>query len=291
MFKRKGTLLLEVIIATGIAASFTTAVVHLALLSNEALSKVETRGEANFYAQQGVASVMTIDFADLTPVVNGKTVFDGTKWNIGSGQETLSNGMIRSISIEAVGRDGSCLPAGSGGATDADSKKITSSVSWTDITGVNKTVTHTRHRTNWQNPIGSCFAGTMADNIDVDLTGVSWGGGGLQLNGVTITNSGSAAVGITHMRVSWNPSVNRRITGITFNDVASTVLWTSLGPGAPLGNLPSGTLINTVDRSIGAGVSGNFNPIVFDNNMVGRAITIVLTFSDTSTLTIGPFTP
>ena len=291
MFKPRGSLLLEAIIAVGLAASFITAVMHLALLSNEAMSKVEERGEANYLAQQAIESVATMKFSDLSNINNGKTVFDvnTSKWTIQPGQEVLANGMIRQITITDVQRDSNCNVVSSGGTIDVDSKRVSGSIQWTDITGVNKTITHGRHITNWESPTGPCFGQTMAESTGVDTTTAAFSGA-KNLRGIYITNNSAATMTITSVTMTWDTPTSVDQFFIT-DGSGDAKVWSDSGPGLPSGAQSSVATLDIEDRSILPGVQAELNKIRFSANMPGSTITIQLTFSDSSVLTIGPMTP
>ncbi len=294
MLKPKGSLLLEAIIAVGLAASFTLAVIHLALLSNEALSKVEQRGEANFLTQQMVEAVMTMKFSELTNITNGKVVFDGTKWTVQAGQEVMPNGMIRRVTIESVRRDlTTCNVVTSGGAVDVDSKKITGSVQWTDITGVFKTITHVRYHTNWEAPVGPCFGATMAENVTVNTTTAAFSGG-KNLRGIYLTNGSTGPITITTVNLTWTyPGPARTVDQMFITDTSGDIkAWSSVGDvGSPVGVQSSVAVLNILDRTIAAGVQAELNKIRFSANMPGSTVSMTLNFSDGSILNIGPLTP
>ncbi len=281
----RGSLLLEAIIATGIVATFAVAVVQLVLLTDELGVRFEDRGDANAYAQQGVEALYSINFADLTNVTNGKVAFASEQWSISAGSETLSNGMTRAVTVSDVQRDANCEVIASGGSVDIDTKELVSTVSWTDDFGKAQAVTFRRHRTRFDNPLGSCFMPTAASQVTFNLSSAEFYGG-KQLREVYFTNTGGAAVIIDKISFTWNYS--SQIDQVFFDN---NKVWSSSGPGTPAGSQNSGVQLDIQNYTLAANQTSELNKGQFTNNMIGATLTMTVTFSDGSVFTSDPFMP
>lgn len=281
----RGSLLLEAIIATGVVATFAVAVVQLALLTEQIGVRLEDRGDANAYAQQGIEALLSMDFADLTNVTNGKVTFANEQWSIVAGTETLANGMIRSITVTDVYRDANCLVTTSGGTVDPDSKDFTSTVSWTDDFGKNQTVTYGRHRTRFEDPQGDCFAPDQAGQVSFAVNDSEFYGGS-QLRDLYFTNTGGTAVTIDKVRFTWDYP-----TQIDQIFIDNSKVWSKTGPGTPSGSQSSGALLDIENFTMIPGQTSQLNKGQFSGPMTGATMTMEVTFEDGSVFTSDPFTP
>ncbi len=281
----RGSLLLEAIIATGVMATFSVAVIQLALLTEQIGVRLEDRGDANAYAQQGVEALLSMDFADVTSVTNGKIVFANKRWSIAPGAETLSNGMLRTITVTEVYRDANCLVTTSGGTVDPDSKDFTSTVSWTDDFGKNQTVTYQRHRTNFEDPQGDCFAPDQAGQVSFAVDASEFYGGS-QLRDLYFTNTGGTAVTIDTIAFTWDYS-----TQLDQIFIDNSKVWSKTGPGTPSGSQSSGAILDIEDFTMAPGQTSQLNKGQFSGPMTGATLTMSVTFADGSVFTSDPFTP
>lgn len=286
----RGSLLLEAIIATAIAATFGVAILQLALLSTESSSRIEERGDANFAALQGIEALQTIAFGDLTNVTNGKVTFTNSgasaeRWVTSSGSETLWNGMTRAISVEDVYRDAECEVVTSGGTIDPDSKELVSTVSWVDDAGRNQSVSYRRHRTRYDDPQGDCFAPTAATMVSFAIEDSEFYGG-KQLRELYFTNTGDTEVVIDKIMFTW--SNGARLDQVFIDNGK---VWSSTGPGTPLGTQLSGVELDITNFAMVPGQTSELNKGQFDITMNGAAMTMTVTFTDGSVFTSGTFMP
>lgn len=286
----RGSLLLEAIIATAVSATFGIAILQLALLSTESSTRIEQRGEANFAAFQGIEALQSFDFADLTNVTNGKVTFSNSgtgngRWNISSGSETLWNGMTRAITVEDVYRDASCDVVTTGGTIDPDSKQLVSTVSWVDNAGRNQSVTYRRHRTRYDDPQGDCFAPTAAGMVSFAIDDSEFYGG-KQLRELYFTNTGNATVVIDKIMFTWDNGASLDQVFIDNGKV-----WSSTGPGTPLGVQASGAELDIQNFTMAPGQRSELNKGQFNITMTGATLTMTVTFTDGSVFTSDPFMP
>jgi hypothetical protein len=278
--KPRGSLLLETILATGLAAIYGLALTQLVLTTNSASLRIEDRLEASYAASQGVEALNSIGFSDLSNILNGHLVFSSGVWSTAAGTETLPNGMIRSVTVQSVNRDVTCAVVNLGGTTDSDSKKISSSVSWVDQAGVSQSVTYSKHRTHYEDPQGSCFS-DASSHVSLDTGTDKWtAAGNRQLHQLYIENTGADTIVIDKIAFTWTNAAN--INRIVLD---ATQVW-----ALPAGQ-PSGTLLDVTNFSIASGQTFEFTNVSFSNNMTGTTLTLSITFTDGSIYVSPAFTP
>jgi hypothetical protein len=291
MFNRelkKGSVILEVLIVIGLSALFFSAIAGLIMASNKSLEQIYNSQTAIWRAEQGIDAVRSIKFSNLSLISGGKISYSpvSDNWSLSEGSEIFDDGKERSITISEVQRDNSCLIVESGGTVDPDSYSIESNVSWIEQSGIEHVVTLNSLVVNWQNPQGSCFLPTDAGGISLDWSGGYWGGS-KQLRGVYIINHTSRDITITKMTIWWD----RPASKLQQLFAVGSKVWSSSGPGTPLGLQTSGTLIDTVDAIIPAGYTDETHKIQFTGAMEGSTIIISFEFADGSILVTDPFTP
>ena len=282
---RNGSLILEALVAIGVAALCFTALVSVWMMQSFSDAKNSDRLEALFRAKEGVAALESMDFANLTPTESGALRFQGNQLSVVGGNEYLGGGVIRTISVVAVNRDADCLYSVSGGTADPDSLTLSSTVTWTDVLGQARALTSTKMRTRFEGPEGTCFKLEEAAQVAFGLSEANWHGQ-KQLREVYIENTGSDAVTIDKVTITWS---NGRTIDQVF--LSETKVWSASGPGTPSGNQPSGTELDTQDEVIRALQTVEMHKTQFSGNMIGTTVTIDLEFSDGSTLSSGPFVP
>ncbi len=278
--------MLEALVAIGVAALFFTSLIAIWMTQTFSDAKGRDRLEAMFRAKEGVAALESMDFGELTVVSNGAVAFANNRWSIaGSGPEDLGSGMTRSVSVASVNRDANCLYTASGGTTDPDSFALSSTVDWTDVSGTARSFTTGKLRTRYDDPQGDCFKPEQSAQVQFDLSEANWHGQ-KQLREVYIQNTGSDAVVIDKMTLTWSNS--RKIQQVFLSE---TKVWSSSGPGTPSGDQSSGTVLDIQDETLGVSETEEMHKTQFSGNMIGATVTIDLEFSDGSTLSSGPFDP
>ncbi|MDP1743575.1 MAG: prepilin-type N-terminal cleavage/methylation domain-containing protein [Candidatus Amesbacteria bacterium] len=129
---RKGQSLIELLIAMALAAVLIPAFMTGIMTTREGRAQQPQRATANAYlreAQEAVRQVRENGWS--TFAVNGTfhPVVASGAWTLVSGNETTSDGFVRSIDIADAKRDGSGNLADSG-TVDPSTKKITIAVAW-----------------------------------------------------------------------------------------------------------------------------------------------------------------
>ncbi|MEI6511482.1 MAG: hypothetical protein WCO25_05625 [Candidatus Uhrbacteria bacterium] len=284
-----GFVLLEALLAIGTLAFFLMAANGLAFIAKVGSGRTHQAELATWTAQEGMDALQSLSFSSLTNTTVGSLSFAGGRWTLGtSAPQTVGTNMTRTVKVSSVSRDGSCNVVTSGGTTDADSKKLESVVAWTDVAGRSHTTTLSSLRTQWENPQGTCFKPPAAQStqVTIDFTTAGQWFGGKQLRMVYVTNSGTSAVVVDKVKLTWTNG--REIQQLFFG---TTKIWSSSGPGTPSGTQQSGTDLNAQNLTIAAGQTVELNKTQFTGSMGGTTLTLKLTFTDGSSVTTPPFTP
>lgn len=283
-YSTRGSILLEAILAVGLAALVFSAGVGLLLTSRSVGSRALVRQQALWAAQEGIDALQTMTFEDLNTTSSGGLAFASGHWQMDGSPDTLPEGLLRTVRVQDVQRDASCfiVPIGT---VDPDTHEIESEISWTDSGGHPHAIILTGLRTRWENPQGSCFEPSMADCFDTDISEAEWYGG-KQLREVFISNTCTDAVTVATMTITWNNS--KKIQQVFFG---SSKVWSASGPGTPSGDQVSGTLLNIRDETLSASQTLEVNKTQFTGTMAGTTVDIVFTFTDGSTVDTGPFVP
>ena len=281
----RGTILLEALVAAGVAAMFMTAIVSMVLVSNQTSDRAGKYETATWYALEGVEAMRTIAFADLSNTEAGSLTFASSQWSVVNGAESLENGMTRTLMVRDVERDASCDIVESGGTVDPDSKYLLSDVSWTDARGQTRTVTQETLRTRWNDPQGPCFAAQQASQVPFSFTNAQFSGG-KQLRQVYMTNTGTSSVIIDKVIFTWDYA-----TELDQLFIDTSKVWSESGPGTPTDDVTTGTEIDVQDFTINAGATVEINKGQFSGPMTGATMTISVIYIDGSIYTSPPITP
>lgn len=281
----RGTIVVEVLIAIGLTAVLVVSAVSLTVRVRRMIEQTSVEARGAMLAQEGLAALQGVSFDDLNSGTTGALEWSNPSWNVVPGTTEVIDDFTRIVSVEPVYRDGSCLVVTSGGTVDPDSLLLKSKTSWTTLSGADRSVTSTSHRTRWNNPQGSCFLPAQAGNISIDLTIAGWQGE-KQLRDVYIENTGTQSVTIDKIRFEWNSSA-------TINQVFLELdkVWSSGGPGTPLGVQNSIAELDIVDVNIDPGNRDQMHKVQFSQEMENVTLTITLIFTDGTELSSGPFTP
>lgn len=282
---KEGFSMLEALVSIGIAAILLTSMIAFVLLSQRSSVLAIERQEANWYINQGIEATRSLDFADLSTTTTGRVAYSGNLWSLATdGAELIDDTYTRRIQIDEVLRDGDCDLVVSAGTVDADSFYITSEISWTDSRNIAQTLSSKTLRTNWESPIGTCFATEIA-SLDIDISGVAWFGG-KQLRDIYITNSGTSSVSIDKLTFWWT---NGALMDQIFID--TTKIWSSGGPGTPTGKQLTGSEIDVVNTVIAPGSTIEIKKVQFDATMTGSTIQFEVEMIDGSEFLSPVITP
>ncbi|MFA5945308.1 MAG: hypothetical protein WC802_00145 [Patescibacteria group bacterium] len=283
----RGSLLLEALIAIGVAAAFMSALVGFSIVASRGSDRAQEIQQALWNTNEGLEALKTISFAGLTNTLTGSLAFTAPAWTLGTnGPQTLPDGSTRIVKIESVSRDGTCTIVSSGGTVDPDTKKITSAVSWLDTAGRSHTTTTTSLRTNWLAPTGSCFAARQAGQVSFAVNAAQYYGG-KQLRQLYFTNTGGSTVVIDKITFTWS-------NGSEFDQlfIDNVKVWSTSGPGTPVGvDVHSGRELDIVNFSMAPAQTSEITKGQFESPMAGTTMTISVTFADGSVFTSAPFNP
>lgn len=286
MINQRGSLMLEALIAIGIGAIFSTALLGFVLAANASTDRAKENTLALWDTQEGLDALQTISFSSLTNTTNGSLTFASNRWTLGtSGPQTLTDGATRTVKVENISRDAACLVVASGGTVDVDSKKLTSVTTWTDSAERSHTLTLSTLRTNWEDPQGPCFLASQATQVTFNVSGAVFSGG-KQLRQVYFTNNGSTAVTIDKIIFTWD---NDAEFDQMFMDTSK--VWSSTGPGTPTDEVHSGELIDINNFVLSANSTAELNKGQFDRQMSNVTMTLTVIFADGSTWVSPSFNP
>lgn len=279
--------ILEALLAVGVAAMYMSALVTLVLIANAASDRAEETQRALWNVNEGLEALQTVAFADLPTTDAGSLTFASGRYTVSptGGPQTLADGMTRTVKVQAVNRDAACLVVASGGTADDDSRMLESAVSWVDTSGRTHSVTSRSLRTRWDDPQGTCFATNMAAQIEFTISGAEFSGG-KQLREVYFANTGGTNAIIDTITMTWD-------NGAEFDQMfmETSKVWSSTGPGTPTGSQLTGTELDIQDFILPPGTTAQLNKGQFNTNMSGVTMTMTVTFTDGSSWTSPEFMP
>ncbi|HBR80958.1 MAG: hypothetical protein UX09_C0009G0016 [Candidatus Uhrbacteria bacterium GW2011_GWE2_45_35] len=279
-----GFVLLEALIAVGLLILFLGSLGTLFLLNLRGTALINNSNQAELLARSGLDALRTIDFDDLNLINSGHLVFFGASWTVVAGSE-VTDVFTKTVRVREVQRDVDCEIVAVGGVLDEDSKFIDSEVSWTDDLGRVHQTFLTSLITRWDNPQGLCFAPSAAANLIFHTETTLWYGG-KQLRELYLENGGSVPFTVNYLTFTWD---NGASIQQIFLD--STKIWSSSGPGLPIGTQVSGTRLDIFDYTFDPGEILDMNKTQFDTPMAGTTLTLTIEFTDGSIFVSDPFTP
>ncbi len=282
----RGSLMLEALLAVGIGGLFMSALFGYVMIANSSTDRAKENTTVLWETQEGLEALQTIAFGSLINTTVGSLTFASNKWTLGtSGPQTLADGSRRTVKVENVSRDAQCKVVASGGTVDTDSKKLTSTTTWTDAAGRSHSTSLSTLRTQWDSPAGSCFALTQATRVTFNISGAVFSGG-KQLRQVYFTNNGTSAITIDKLKFTWT---NGAELDQVFMDTSK--VWSSSGPGTPTDEVHSGEELNISNFVLAGGGTAELNKGQFDRNMSGVTMTMTVTFTDGSIWVSPSFNP
>jgi len=281
----QGYTLLEALLAIAFAALFFSGAMGLVLTSNRTSAEASLRQKALWRAQEGLSALESISDADLTLTQTGSLTFASNQWTLGqSGPQDLGEGISRTVKVSSVERNVDCQIVPTGGTVDASSFTFESIVTWEDLRGQTQTISLKTMRTNPTNPTSSCFANDCS-RLAWDYSSASWYGG-KQLRDIFVTNLSDHSIEISRITPTWD---NTALIQQIFIDADR--FWTSVGPGSPSGEQPSGVTLTGDEAEISPSGQVEIPKIQFNSAMSGATLTIQFECEDTSSVTLGPFVP
>ncbi len=287
--RRKGSVILEVLIAIGVSAIFFSAIAGLLISSNKSTANLYNTQKAYARNKEGLSALQSIKFEDLFLTWDGKVTYNSVtdQWELSTGSEVFADNQTRSVAVIEVQRNEDCEVVLYGGDVDPDSYILMSNMMWDSYGGGKRDSTIYSLVVNTENPQGDCFGGgEEAENLVLITVDAEWYGD-KQLRDLYITNEGTSPVTITEITIWWDVSKSK-IEQIFYD---GDKVWSYSGPGSPSGKQYSGTQIDIDDIEIPAGYTGEFNKIKFSKDMEDATLIIEFEFSDGSTYTSDPFEP
>lgn len=137
---RRGFVLVEAVVTAAIIAVVLSSVVGALLLTLRASLGQTAKTQSLFLAEEGLEAVRIMrddswstQIASHTSGVKFYLTFDGTTWRATSENVFIDDTFERSVVFGDVYRDSNQSIVSSGGTLDNDTKKVTVSVSWSDM--------------------------------------------------------------------------------------------------------------------------------------------------------------
>lgn len=262
----KGFSLVEVLLSSALFAIVITGFLIAIVYSQESIDVTGDRARALFLAEQGIEAVRSLrDYQfDSLPAdgTYGLQVASGT-WQL-SGASDTTDGFTRTVTLSTV---------------DADTKEVTSVVTWQQTVQRAGSVRVVSRLTNWQ-----LATVVQADFFTFDVSGAVTGGSGKsEVRGIELGNNGDTDIVIDRITVDWT-TPNQNIREIS---IKGTIVWSSDGPGTPVNNQPTGTELDIQDYTIPAGEDdADIDRLWFTGNISGNDITATFIFQDGSTQSV-----
>ncbi len=264
--KHKGFSLIEVLLSSALFALIVTGFFIAIVYSQQSIDVTGDRARALLLADEGIEAVRSIRDSQFESLpadgTYGLQVASGT-WQL-SGASDTTDGFTRIITLSTV---------------DADTKEVTSVVTWQQTVQRSGSVQVASRLTNWQT------ATTMqSDFFTVDVSGAVTGGSGKsEIRGIELGNNGETDIMIDRMRVDWT-TPNQNIREISIEGV---IVWSSDGPGTPVNNQPTGTELDIQDYTIPAGEDDvGVDRLWYTGNISSNFVTVTFTFQDGSTTSV-----
>lgn len=153
IYFQKGQLLVELLVAIGLSAILLPAITSGFLSSQDGKAQAKQRTDAILLlkeAEEAARNIRDSGWTSLTAYGNGTfhPIVSGSIWTLASGSETTAAGYTRQIVLSNVSRDASGAIVTSGGTLDPSTKKLVSTISWTQP--YSSSVTSTLYLTRWQ---------------------------------------------------------------------------------------------------------------------------------------------
>lgn len=158
-----GFSVVELILTSAIFLIFSAGAIFVVLHGFDLNRLGEEETIANQYATEGLEAVRSIknqNYSSVTDSASTGITRTSNVWAFSGTNNTLGK-YTRSIAIASVNRDVSGNIVSSGGTADPDTKKVTSTVSWSAGPTRNNSIILTTYLTNWKAVIASSENGVM----------------------------------------------------------------------------------------------------------------------------------
>jgi len=265
----KGQSLIEILVALSIFIAGTVTIAVLVLDANISSRQGIERTQAIALAREGLEAARSLRDADFDNLIVGThgIILSGT-WMF-SGSSDTQDQFTRRVVITDI---------------DVDTKAVESSVNWQFTQPRQTSVTSTGYLTDWKQTHGDAGQSSVAISgaelrDDTAVCPSVTASTSNRLQGITIENTGTGDITIDKMQVDW--STSPLTTEVMIN--ASTVWGGSGGVGSPSGNQPSGTELDIVDYTLGAGGGAEDVCIDFTASVAGTDFIVKFIMTDGST--------
>lgn len=138
--RARGFVLVEAVIAAAVVATVLASVVGALLLTLRSSLADTSKTQSSFLAEEGLEALRIMrddswntNIASHTSGVKFYLTFDGTTWRATNTNIFIDKKFERSVVFSDVYRDSNQDIVSSGGTLDSNTKKVTVSVSWSDI--------------------------------------------------------------------------------------------------------------------------------------------------------------
>jgi len=154
--KISGFGLIEILVAISIIGLTLSTLAGLGNFSLKIQNRLQKNTAASYLAAEGIEATRAIKDEDWT-IISGLSVDSAlhptqsgspAKWSLNSSAETI-NGFSRQVILANVYRDSNDDIITSGGTLDPNTKKVTSTISWSDQ-GQSQQVSLSTYITNWK---------------------------------------------------------------------------------------------------------------------------------------------
>lgn len=270
---KRASSILEIIVAIGVFSFIATSVVTLYLSANSSNLRDKERLQATSLLQETLEATRSIRDYSMNNLTNGTYGLTQTNgyWEL-SGSSDTTGQYTRSVTIENLSRNSGCTIVSSGGSTDSVSKKITATVNWELESNNTTSQTAVSYLNDWRNETGC----GQASYLTIDTAVASIGGAGnKELQGITLTNTGSTTITIDTITATWTNG--QQINEITID---ANSVWKHNGSGSPSGRQSSGTELDIVNHTINPSTTSTLDAFAFQGDMTGDSFTILFTMSD-----------
>ena len=255
---RRGFLLIEVLLSISVFVLAVLAFSGALMYGQENVNLAGARSRAVFLAEEGLEVVKNMrdnDFVNLADGTYGLVV-SGSNW-IFSGANDITDIFTREVQIATV---------------DANTKQITSNITWPQNLQRQGNISLVTYLTNWQDLVS---VGPQADSLIVDTISADVNpGDNTEAIGITLENTGATDIIIDRMIVSWSGGGNNNhLRGVTIDEIS---VWS--------GNVNPGADIDITNALLATGVGAiPLDLLDFQKDIKGATLNITFIMSDAST--------
>jgi hypothetical protein len=274
-YNRKGSSILEVIIAMAIFSLIAVAMITMTLGGFTTLEQGGEYTEADALAAEGIEAVKAVKDRDwdLLTCTNCVAAVSGGQWVLNSASSETIGQYSRAITISDVYRDGNGDIAVSG-TLDDYTKLVEVEVSWMIRESIINSIIRTAYISNWWYLAGGECLGIDTDSACFDSTNSN-----KDLIDLTLTNNCPDDSTIISTTPTWNSTAN--IENVTI-DGGARWDWQCGWNCTPTSRQDSGILLDFGDNdlTIPAGATIDVDAYTWAGSMSGKAVSLLFTFDN-----------